>query len=176
MDKMSIDCFPTRQNSPFGCTTISLKRGLKYVELFFFAYLNYIQYSTDILGREIMRNSKVELLENHCQDLLKQIGALPAFRQGTLASRFRKCGKPTCHCASDESLGHGPTWNITRKEHNQTISTYVKTKDVDLIQKQIDTFHQFQNLIHEYIETNIKLCDARLDTGKAAFREAEKKG
>ncbi len=123
-----------------------------------------------------MKESRIETLEQLRKDLLKQISALPAFRQGTLASRFRKCGKPNCHCAGDESSGHGPSWNITRKVHGRTVSTYIKTEDIDVIQQQVDTFHQFQNLVHEYVETNIKICDARLEEGKAASREAEKKG
>ena len=123
-----------------------------------------------------MKESRIETLEQLRKDLLKQISALPAFRQGTLASRFRKCGKPNCHCAGDESSGHGPSWNITRKVHGRTVSTYIKTEDIDVIQQQVDTFHQFQNLVHEYVEVNIKICDARLEEGKAASREAEKKG
>ena len=123
-----------------------------------------------------MKESRIETLEQLRKDLLKQISALPAFRQGTLASRFRKCGKPNCHCAGDESTGHGPSWNITRKVHGRTVSTYIKTEDIDVIQQQVDTFHQFQNLVHEYVETNIKICDARLEEGKAVSREAEKKG
>ena len=123
-----------------------------------------------------MRESRIETLEQLRKDLLNQISALPAFRQGTLASRYRKCGKPNCHCAGDESSGHGPTWNITRKVKGRTVSTYIRTDDIDVIQQQIDTFHRFQQMMSDYVETNIKICDARLEDGKAASRDAEKKG
>ena len=43
-------------------------------------------------------------------------------------------------------------------------------------QKQIEYYHQFHDTINRLIEINIKLCDARLEKGKAASLEAKKKG
>ena len=108
--------------------------------------------------------------------LVKEIIDLPDFRQGTLYANYRKCGKKNCHCATDDSKGHGPSWSVTRKHKNQSIIKVVSPEDCEVTQHQIDAYHQFQEIINEYVETNIKLCDARLEEGKAASKEAEKKG
>ena len=110
------------------------------------------------------------------EKILQQIGELGDFRQGSLSPRYRKCGKSYCHCAKEGSKGHGPLWMTTRSVKGKTISKAIPIEEVDTTFKQIDTFHQFQNLVREYIETNIKICDARLEKGKAAFMEAKKKG
>ena len=117
-----------------------------------------------------------ERLQVQKEKILRQIGELGDFRQGSLSPRYRKCGKPYCHCAKKGSKWHGPLWMTTRSIKGKTISKAIPREKVDTTFKQIDTFHQFQNLVHEYIEANIKICDARLEEGKAASREAEKKG
>ncbi len=45
--------------------------------------------------------------------LLAQIAAIEEFRPGSLVERYRKCGKPTCHCAREGERGHGPSWSLT---------------------------------------------------------------
>ena len=37
------------------------------------------------------------------EKILQQIGELGDFRQGSLSPRYRKCGKPYCHCAKEGS-------------------------------------------------------------------------
>ena len=36
--------------------------------------------------------------------LVRSLGALREMLPGSFVQRFRKCGKPTCHCASGEKL------------------------------------------------------------------------
>lgn len=108
--------------------------------------------------------------------ILQKISELNDFRQGSLSPRYRKCGKSYCHCAKEGSKGHGPLWMTTRSVGGKTISKAIPKEKVDITFKQIDRFHQFQKLVHEYIEANIKICDTRLEEGKAASREAIKKG
>ncbi len=110
------------------------------------------------------------------EKILQQIGELGDFRQGSLSPRYRKCGKPYCHCAKEGSKGHGPLWMVTRSVKGKTISKAIPIEKVDTTFKQINTFHKFQNLVREYIETNINICDIQLEKGKAASMEAKKKG
>ncbi len=107
--------------------------------------------------------------------LVKKIIDLPDFRQGTLYANYRKCGKMNCHCATDDSKGHGPSWSVTRKHKNKSVIKVVSQEDCEVTQQQIDVYHQFQGIINEYVEVNIKICDARLEGGKTASRGAEKR-
>jgi hypothetical protein len=124
--------------------------------------------------------AKMENILNKLQikkeKILQQISKLDDFRQGSLSPRYRKCGKPYCHCAKEDSKGHGPLWMVTRSVKGKTISKAIPLEEVDTTFKQIDTFHRFQNLVHEYIETNIRICNTQLEKGKETSREAKKKG
>jgi len=118
----------------------------------------------------------LDTLQEQKKLILQQIDELGDFRQGSLSPRYRKCGKPYCHCAQDGSKGHGPLWMITRSMNGKTTSKAIPIGEVDTTFTQINTFHQFQTLVREYIETNIKLCDVHLEKEKAASREAKKRG
>ena len=108
---------------------------------------------------------------------LEKIAELPAFRPGTLDAAYRKCGKPNCHCAKPGAQGHGPVWIITRKVKNKTVSKTIKKDAVESTQEQIRNYHQFQELIREYVETNVKICDKLLEQPKTeGLTEAEKGG
>ena len=108
---------------------------------------------------------------------LEKIAELPAFRPGTLDAAYRKCGKPNCHCAKPGAQGHGPVWIITRKVKNKTVSKTIKKDAVESTQEQIRNYHQFQELIREYVETNVKICDKLLEQPKVdSLTEAEKGG
>ena len=118
----------------------------------------------------------LDKLQEQKEMIMQKISELGDFRQGSLSPRYRKCGKPYCHSAKKGSKGHGPLWMITRSVSGKTVSKAIPREEVETTFKQIDTFNQFQNLVREYIDANIKICDARLEEGKAASREAEKKG
>jgi len=117
-----------------------------------------------------------QLLEKN-RTILEQIGNLSPFRPGSLVENYRKCGKPTCHCAKEGALGHGPHWLLTRSVGGKTVSKIIKTSQLESTQEQISRFRRFQELTHEYVETNVLICDGLLDaSGDAGLDEAEKGG
>jgi hypothetical protein len=105
----------------------------------------------------------LELLHIHRKDLLHQILGTGLFRPGTMAQQYRKCGKPNCHCAREGDPGHGPTWILTRKVHSKTVSKAIPLSELQATKDQIATYHQFQDAIHELMETNVRICDALLE-------------
>ena len=122
------------------------------------------------------RQSLDELAEKK-EVVLGEIAKLPAFRPGSLEHVYRKCGKPSCHCAQPGAQGHGPVWILTRKVKNKTVSKTIKKDAVESTQEQIRNYHEFQRLIGEYVETNVKICDKLLEQPKVdSLAEAEKGG
>ena len=115
-------------------------------------------------------------LEKQRDTLLGEICEFPIFRPGTLTSRYRKCGKSNCHCAQEDSKGHGPSWTITRKIKGKTVAKYIRDEMLGETQKQIECYHHFHDTINRLTEVNVKLCDAQLEKGKTASLEAKKKG
>lgn len=122
------------------------------------------------------QETTIERLLTEKKQVLQNISELGVFRQGSLSPRYRKCGKPYCHCAKEGSKGHGPLWMVTRTVEGKTVSKAIPPESVEKTFEQIEIFHQFQNLVREYTTVNIKICDAQLEAGKEASKEAEKKG
>lgn len=95
--------------------------------------------------------------------ILQQLTTIKDFRPGSLVARFRKCGKPYCHCARDGSRGHGPSWSLTRPVNGKTITRIIPKAAVEQTRTQIADYHHFQDTVHELIETNVQICDALLE-------------
>ena len=105
----------------------------------------------------------------HHSDLLAQRAALceclasiGEFRPGALQSRYRKCGKPTCHCARDGDPGHGPKWVLTRTVGGKRRNFSIPDEAVETTREQIAEYHRFQALTRELVEVSEQLCGARL--------------
>ena len=45
------------------------------------------------------------------EQLVASLAHVDDFRPGFLTARFRKCGKPNCHCAQKGAPGHGPSFS-----------------------------------------------------------------
>ena len=51
----------------------------------------------------------IDELKRCRDDAQAQFATLGDLRPGKLHENYRKCGKPNCHCADDNSPGHGPS-------------------------------------------------------------------
>jgi len=126
-----------------------------------------------------MSNSDLAQLLEHKALLLTELQQFGDFRQGTLVGRYRKCGKPYCHCAKPGDPGHGPSWSLTRTINGKTVTKIIPASAVDQTQRQIAEYHRFRDTISDLIETNTQICDAKLEqpsTDDNDLKEAEKRG
>ena len=98
--------------------------------------------------------------------LLAQFAAIEEFRPGSLVERYRKCGKPTCHCAREGERGHGPSWSLTRGVKGKTVTKVIPADFVDVTLEQIGRHRELQRLLHEYTELNVKICDALIERSR----------
>jgi len=97
-------------------------------------------------------------------ELVGQIACIEDFRPGSLVGRYRKCGKPTCHCAQEGDRGHGPSWSLTRAVKGKTVTKIVRSDAVEATREQIGRYHELQRLVHQFTEVNVKICDVLLDS------------
>ena len=95
--------------------------------------------------------------------LLKKLTEAKDFRPGSLGPRYRKCGKPYCHCARDGSKGHGPSWSLTRKVEGKTVTKIIPISAVDRTKEQIAEYYHFTETVGELIETSVLICDTLLE-------------
>jgi len=127
----------------------------------------------------LMDASTLTELSRQKEQILSRIAALSDFRPGSLVERFRRCGKPYCHCAKPGAKGHGPSYSLTRSVKGKTVTKIIPKDQVETTRKQIEEYHRFQQVVSELVETNIKICDTQLTLEKEkqdGSEEAEKRG
>jgi hypothetical protein len=110
------------------------------------------------------------------EQILSEILNLSDFRPGSLAERYRRCGKSYCHCAKPGDKGHGPSFSLTRSVKGKTVTKIIPKEAVAATNRQIQEYHRFREAVSELVDTNEKICDAKLEASKNASREAKKKG
>jgi len=124
---------------------------------------------------ETSRGSLEELTRR--RDAIKgELTEIGDMRPGTLVPRFRKCGKPNCHCAKDGDSGHGPSWALTWKSDGKTTARIIPTEAVERVKEQISEFRRFRELSRNLIDVSENLCDVKLETAKADAQATAKKG
>jgi len=101
-------------------------------------------------------------LESSRASLLRQIAQLGDMRPGSVTTVFRRCGKPTCHCARPNDPGHGPHFQLTSKQEGKTVTQSLShAAAVKKVEQEIAEFRHFEKLSHSLIEVNQKICQLR---------------
>ena len=112
-----------------------------------------------------------ENLEARRDALLQELVSIGDFRPGALVSQYRKCGKPTCHCARPDSAGHGPYWLITRSTGGKKRSRAVPKAALERVREQLEAYQRLRGLWRELLDISERLCEARLVADKDASPE-----
>jgi hypothetical protein len=77
-------------------------------------------------------------------------GALP----GALAVSYRRCGKPSCHCAQDD--GH-PLWTLTFMASGKKRVETIPSEWVELIRPRVQAGRKFKDTAAELLLINAEL-------------------
>ena len=121
-------------------------------------------------------SASISELETRRDRLRAELGALGDLRPGTLVERYRKCGKPSCHCAREGDPGHGPVWTLVFNAQGKSKTRVIPPEAVAATRAQIEECRRLRRLTGELIEVSEGLCHARLSAGREAGREAKKGG
>lgn len=100
-----------------------------------------------------------------------QLAALGDLRPGSLTPRYRKCGKPSCHCVAEGDPGHGPSWSLTWAVEGKTRTRIIPAEAVEETQAQIAEYRRARTLTRELFEVGTVICDAQLESVKAAQKK-----
>lgn len=122
-----------------------------------------------------MAEADIASLESRRRELLDAIAGIGPLRAGSLKSRYRKCGKPNCHCAADGDPGHGPRWSVSRLIGGRMHSRAVPASAVGETRRQIAECRRLRALAAKLIEvgdaiSERKLSARRAETGKRGRR------
>ncbi|MCY4209732.1 MAG: hypothetical protein OXE97_01590 [Gammaproteobacteria bacterium] len=102
--------------------------------------------------------------------LQRQLAHIGDFLPGSLQEMRRKCGKPNCRCATDDSAKH-VSWAVARRVKDKVIYRAVPAGALDETRRLIGEYQRFRALTKAVSDLNEKLCAARL----AGVRTAPKK-
>jgi len=122
------------------------------------------------------RTRDAEELRQRRDEIRDELAGIGDLRPGSLVGRFRKCGKPNCHCAREEDGGHGPSWSLTRGVGGRTVTRIIPPAAVPRTREQIAEYQRLRRLTGELVEVSEGLCEALLAAPGAVSGEASKKG
>ena len=114
-------------------------------------------------------------LEQRRVEIRAELSSIGDLRPGSLVGRFRKCGKPNCHCAKEDSRGHGPSWSLTRHVDGKTVTRIIPAAAVEETKAQIAEYKRLRRLTQELVEVSESLCEAKLAAGDALDGKVKKR-
>lgn len=98
-----------------------------------------------------------------------QLAAIGDMRPGSLVPRFRKCGKPSCHCAKKGDPGHGPSFSLTRPVKGKTVTRVIPAGPaVERTRLQLEEFRRFRQLVQQLIDVSEQICDLQIQSAGAS--------
>ncbi len=121
------------------------------------------------------RSASLQQLAERRGHLRAQIAAVGDLRPGSLVERFRRCGKPTCHCAEPGARAHGPSYSLTHAVEGKTITKIIPAPAVERTRAQIAEHRRFRELTRRFVEVNEQLCEVRLASSDEETSNAGKK-
>jgi len=118
-------------------------------------------------------STPTEELEQRRAALQEELARLGDLRLGSLVYRYRRCGKPGCHCSNPEHPGHGG-WIISKKVRGSTVlSTVPREEQLPLVRQQLEEGRRFWKLAEEFAEVSDELSRRKL-SGASAKADAKK--
>jgi hypothetical protein len=105
----------------------------------------------------------LQALRARRDQLAASLARVDDLRPGFLTARFRKCGKPNCHCAQKDSPGHGPSYSLTHRVGGKTITQVIpQGPAVERAKAQIAEYRRFRNLVRELIVVSEQICSTQV--------------
>ena len=97
------------------------------------------------------------------EQLKTQLAAIGDMRPGSLVPRFRKCGKPSCHCAKKGAPGHGPSYSLTHAVAGKTVTHVIPAGPaVEQTCEQLDEYHRFRQIVQQLVTVSEQICISQL--------------
>ena len=112
-------------------------------------------------------SSDLNALQLQRVQLKSQLSQIGEMRPGSLVARFRKCGKPNCHCAKQDAKGHGPSYSLTHPVAGKTVTRIIPAgAAVERTRQQLEEYRHFRQLVQRLLSVSEQICDWQLGHGE----------
>ena len=109
-----------------------------------------VQMRTDPKGPE------ASLLRQRKYKVMRQFQLPDDLLPGSLTQTHRRCGRPTCHCATQGDPGH-PIWFLTFMSGGKRRVERIPVVWVESVGKQVEAGRAFQDAIKDMLAANAEL-------------------
>lgn len=110
----------------------------------------------------MMREMSIADLRKRRRKLLAGLPPLERIMRGSLVERFKRCGRPGCHCANDR--GHGPKVYLSVSVSGERPQMdYVPSASHDEVRERIGNFNKVREVLSEVCAINTELLRRRED-------------
>ena len=107
-----------------------------------------------------MRNTSSAALRKRRRGLLRGLPPLDRIMRGSLIERFKRCGRPGCHCANDR--GHGPKVYLSVSSSDERPQMdYVPNASHAQVGEYLANFHKLRDALNEICAINTELLRRR---------------
>ncbi len=94
--------------------------------------------------------------------LLRGLPDLAKILRGSLVARFRRCGRPTCHCARKKDPGHGPAYYLmVTIATGKTVLIYIPSERKHEVETWIENFRRARETLERISTLNRELLRQR---------------
>ena len=107
--------------------------------------------------------------------LRRELAQIDDFLPGSLQEMHRKCGKPNCRCATDDTAKH-VSWAIARRVKDKVVYRAVPPGALAETRRLVAEYQRFRALTKALSDINEKLCAARLPGVRSAAPEKKRSG
>jgi len=107
-----------------------------------------------------MRASSTAHLRKRRRKLLTSLPPLEHVLRGSLIERYKRCGRPGCHCANDR--GHGPKLYLSISVSGERPQMdYVPNASHVEVSEYIANYHKVREVLNEICAINTELLRRR---------------
>ena len=115
----------------------------------------------------MLHSDTVAQYEQERDQLRRQLAQIDDFLPASLQAMRRKCGKPNCRCATDDSAKH-VSWAIARRVKDKVVYRAVPPGALEETRQLVAEYQRFRALTKALSDINEKLCAARRAGGQPA--------
>ncbi len=107
-----------------------------------------------------MKNMSITALRQRREKLLRALPPLARVLRGSLLEKYKRCGRPGCHCAN--TRGHGPKryLSISTPEQRPQID-YVPNDAVSKVTEYLENYRNVREALTEICAINTELLRRR---------------